>query len=93
MVRDKILVGELMRVDFNSKNIFEFLSLLKQLEEMRGKEHFQPITVEEWTTAVLRAKKRSASLIYSLQNYAIYKCALSSTRMTTVLVIYYNLII
>ena len=47
VVRDKILAGELTRSDCDSENVFEFLSLLKQPEEMRGKEHFQPIIVEE----------------------------------------------
>ena len=80
-------------MDCDSSNIYQFLSLLKQPEEMRERDHFQSITSEEWTTVVLRVKKRSASSIYSLRNYAIYKCTLSSTRMTNVLVAYYNLII
>ena len=65
-MRDRILAGELRRLDYNSSNVFEFLCLLKQPEEMRNKKYFQPITVEEQTIAVLRAKKRSASSIYSL---------------------------
>ena len=60
-VRNKILTGQLRRSDCDSSNVYQFLSLLKQPEEIRGRDHFQPITSEEQTTAVLRAKKRSAS--------------------------------
>ena len=49
--------------------------------------------IEEWQQAVKRAKKRSASSIYSKRSHAIYKCALNSLRLTLVLIRYLNIII
>ena len=48
---------------------------------------------DEWTKVVKSAKKRSASLIFSSRNYSIYKSTLGSTKMTSILIIYYNIII
>jgi len=39
-IRNKILTGQLRRSDCDSSNIYQFLRLLKQPEEMRGRDHF-----------------------------------------------------
>ena len=49
--------------------------------------------LEEWYEVVKQSKKRSASSIFSNQNYAIHKYALGSERMSIILINYYNLII
>ena len=46
-IRNKILIRQLRGSDCDSSNIYQFLSLLKQLEEIRGRDHFQPIISEE----------------------------------------------
>ena len=39
-IRDRILKGELMRHEYDSQSMYEFLQLLKQPELMQGKQHF-----------------------------------------------------
>jgi len=87
------LKGELKWEDCDSKDVYEFLSLLKQLKNIRYTNQFNTINIEEWRTMVKRSKKRSTLSIYSKQNYILYKYTLSSIRLTTLLVQYYNLII
>ena len=82
-----------MKHECDSQSIYEFLQLLKQPESIQGKQHFQPINIEEWKTVVGRVKKRSASLIHLLRSYIIHKCTHISIRMIMILVRCYNLII
>ena len=65
--RDKILDGRLREEDCDSKDVFEFLSLLKQPQERRSRSNrqYQEIMIEQWTKEVMRAKKRSASSLFS----------------------------
>ena len=92
-VRDRILNGELCREDCDFESVYEFLKLLKQPEMMKQNRRCEEITAEQWRRIVVRSKRRSASSIFSRRNYAAYKCALSSDRMTNVLVTYYNIIL
>ena len=90
---NKTLQEKLEREDCDDKDVFAFLSLLKQLEYQKLKEHFNPITEEEWKGIVKKAKKWSASSIYSRRTYSLHKCTLASNRITTVLVTHQNIII
>ena len=56
------------------------------------KPSFQPITAEDWIREVKRAKKKSASSIFSKRTYSVYKCAILSDRMTAVLIWFYNVL-
>jgi len=94
-IRDKILNGQLTREECDSKNVWEFLKLLKQpsgLTNLRQTRH-QNITIEDWYAKVSQAKKNSASSIFSKRTYAIYKCALGSNRMSEILTSFYNIIL
>ena len=51
------------------------------------------IIIDEWKETVNKAKKSSASSIFSQQICTIYKCALESKRMTNHLVSFYNILI
>jgi len=63
-IRNKILAGMLKAEDCDNNNIFKFLSLLKQVQ-LKDMTIYLLITVEEWRTAVKRAKKQSTSSIFS----------------------------
>jgi len=92
-VRDRILKGDLTREECDHENIFEFLKLLKQTSRIRRNRNNDEITAEQWIKVVKQSKRKSASSIFSRRNYAVYKCALTSERMTKVLVTYYNIIL
>ena len=40
-----------------------------------------------------KAKHKSASSVFSKRTYSIYKCALESTKMTNILVRFYNTVV
>jgi len=92
-VRDRILKGDLQRDECDYDNIYEFLKLLKQPPRIRRNRSNEEISEEQWKKVVKQSKRRSASSIFSRRNYAVYKCALTSDRMTRVLVTYYNIIL
>ena len=51
------------------------------------------MTKDEWVQVVKRSKKQSMSSIFSLQTYAMCKCALGSERMIVIFLIFHNIII
>ena len=83
-IRDKILDGRLWEEDYDDKEVFQFLSLLKQPTNRRNlsNREFKEVTQEQWTEEVKRAKKHSASSLFSKRTYSVYKCALESDRIT-----------
>ena len=91
--RDKILKRTLEWNDCTYEKTFNFLLLLKQLENFLDIIIYQPINTAEWIKVVKAAKKRSLSSIFSGRNYTMYKYTLESHHMTALLVNYYNLII
>ena len=52
-----------------------------------------PITEEEWVKTVKKAKRKSASSVFSKRNYSMYKCALESDKIVKILVIFYNVVV
>ena len=84
--------GNLEESKCDNLQVFEFLKLLKKPGFSRAEE-FTPITNNEWIRVVKSAKKQSVSSIFSSRTYSIYKCTLSSDRMTNILVNFYNIII
>ena len=92
-IRDKILKGKLKRVSCDNDDVFEFLTLLKKLGGYEQNSNgMDDITDEEWIRVVKKAKKKSASLIFSKRTYSVYKCALESSIMTRILVKFYNIV-
>jgi len=91
-VRNKILRGRLVESDCDNKDVFEFLKLLKNPTQC-NQPSFKPITEEEWIREVKRSKKRSSSSIFSKRTYSVYKCAILSARMTSILVWFYNILL
>ena len=92
-VKNRILKEQLRREDCNNEDMFEFLSLLEQPENWEQKNEFQLILEEEWVGSMKRAKKRSASSIFSKRTYALYKYVLTSERMARLLIKFYNTLI
>ena len=91
--RDAILDRNLDLLECDNKDVYKFLSLLKQPIHLRQQEkrNFQEVTQEQWIKEVKRAKKQSASSIFSKRTYSVYKCALDSSRMTFILVTLLNI--
>ena len=83
-VRNKILDGTLERSECDNEDVCHFLKLLKQPRHLRSQvnRQFKEVTQEQWVREVKRAKKRSASSIFSKRTYSVHKCALRSVRMT-----------
>jgi len=92
-IRNKILRGQLEREQCSSEEVWEFLRLLKTPTRQQERIRSDKITKEEWIEKVKKAKKTSASSIFSQRTYAIYKCALESERMSENLIKFYNIII
>ena len=85
--------SSLERNSCDSEQVYKFLKLLQQPEEMRNKPHFQKITLQEWMEVVKTSEKRSTSSIFSKWTYIVYKCALESSWLTNTLLGFYNIII
>ena len=51
------------------------------------------ITNEDWKSILRKSSRKSTSSIFSKRNYSMYKCTIESSRITTMLVDYYNIII
>ena len=91
--RDKILKGELEKCDCDYEEVFKFLSLLKQRGDLERTNEYDEISELEWSKVVRKAKKRSASSVFSNRTYSVYKCALDCEEMTKILIKFYNTII
>ena len=92
-MQDTILKGELSQEDCQSEELYQFLNLLKIKDDVITTDLYELINEEEQKNVVMKAKKRSASLIFSNRMYAVYKSALESIRIIQILVKYYNIII
>ena len=93
-IRNKILKGSLRREECNDDDVYEFMSLLKRKGGyVEGSNQMAAITEEEWIRTVKKAKKKSASSVFSKQIYSVYKCALGSQKMTSILVTFYNAVL
>ena len=85
-IRNRILQGELRRDKYSNDNIFEFLSLLKRNNSLiNNRLKFQLITKEEWRLAVTKVQRMSILSIFLNRNYSIYKCALGSENIISIL--------
>ena len=51
------------------------------------------ITEDEWIRVVKKVKRKSVSSMFSKRIYSIYKCALESTKITNILVRFYNTVV
>ena len=92
-MQDKLLRGDLLLEEWQSNKVYQFLSLLQTKDRELTTSCFEPINEEEWKNVALKAKKRSASSIFSNKTYVVYKFTLESTRMMKIIVKYYNIII
>ena len=93
-IRDKILNGTLQREECDDQDIYDFINLLKKRGEYsEGSNKMENIISDEWTKTVKKAKKRSASSVFSKRIYSVYKCALGSDKMTSILVTFYNAVL
>ena len=91
-VRSRIIKGEPCREECDSPVVFKFLQLLKSPTNQINIET-QLIFIDQQISVVKKAKKRSASLIFSQRNYAVYKCVIKSEKMNFILMKFYNTII
>ena len=89
-VREKILSGRLVEQECDNNNAYEFLRWLAVPNQRRNNTEFKPKSEECCIREVKRSKTRSASSIFSKRTYVVYKCTLQSSRMTTILVTFYN---
>ena len=92
-MQDKIINSELSESDCDSKDVLNFLKLLKISDQLEKPPNFRLITLEEQKFVVAKAKKRSTLSIFLYRNYAMYECMVRSERMNLILIQYYNLII
>ena len=91
---DKILDRTLRREECDNQNVYEFLTLLKKPGGYnRGSNTIVNISKDEWIRIVKKAKCKSVSSIFSKWNYSVYKCALESTKITKILVMFYNAVV
>ena len=56
----------------------------------KGSNNMEEITEDKWIRVVKKAKRKSASSMFSKRIYSVYKCALESTKMKIFLVRFYN---
>ena len=86
--------GSLRREECNDDDVYEFISLLKRKGGyVEGSNQMVAITEEEWIRTIKKAKKKSASSVFSKQTYSVYKCVLGSQKMTSILVTFYNAVL
>ena len=85
--------GKLEPNECDQNQVFQFLSLLQQPQNIRRQENrrYQEISQEQWIREVNRAKKQSVSSVFSNRTYSVYKCTLDSPRMTIILVMMLNI--
>ena len=89
-IRDKILRGELEVDEYDDSDIHSFLTLLKRQGVEDQNEMSSKISELEWESVVKKAKKKSASSIFSNRMYSVYKCALEGKVMTKIFVLFYS---
>jgi len=92
-VREKIIKGELNENECDYKEVYAFLELLKRGSSSAIRINTEEISEVEWKKVVTKAKRKSASSIFSQRTYSIYKCALDCDEMTRILLKFYNTII
>lgn len=88
----RILFGTIIRNDFDDDDVFELFTLFKADAKYLIVEH-KTIIVEEWKIVVRKTKRKSMSSIFSNRSYQVYKCALHSDCLTSLLVNFINLTI
>ena len=90
-IRDKILNGTIERSECDHQDVFDFIQLMKKQGDFEvNSNRMTNITEDEWMKTVKKAKKRSASSVFSKRTYSVYKCALGSQYMTEILITFYN---
>ena len=92
-IRNKILNGTLRREECDDERVFKFLKLLKQDGRREYQRQRRQICEHDLIKVVKKSKRSSASSIFSKRIYAVYKCAIESERMTSILVRFYNLLL
>ena len=74
--------------------MYEFLMLLQRNNGISyPTKIYEPITKDEWMMVVKKVKRKSTSSIFTKRNYSLYKCAIGSERLTSILIKFYNAII
>ena len=79
--------------DCDDRDVHSFLTLLKNHREEEQSGNSSEISEIEWERVVKKAKRKSASSIFSNRTYSVYKCALESKIMTKILVLFYSTLI
>ena len=83
----------LRREECNNDDVYEFMQLLKKLGGYeRESNRMAEIIENEWTRVVKKVKRKSILFVFLKRNYSIYKCALESTKMISILVRFYNMV-
>ena len=103
--RDKILNSDMNIDDCDNQNACESLKSIKQsnhqhgrntsaqVDELHQEDRKDKTNIEDLTTVIKKAKRRSSSYIFSKRYYSVYKCAVESERMMQILLRFYNVII
>ena len=91
-IRDKVVNGNIRKNECDSKEMYEFLKILRKPNEGLEK---RPDKISEgmFVKAVKASKKQSASSIFSRRTYAVYKCAILHKKMLAILLLFYNMIL
>jgi hypothetical protein len=92
-IRNKIINGTLERSECDDERVYKFLKLLKRSSSKQYNQNQREINIQDWIRVVKSSKRKSASSIFSKRTYAVYKCALGSDRMTSILVRFYNILV
>jgi len=88
------LNGTLQREECDNQDVYDFIKLLKKRGEYREESNkMANITGDKWRKTVKKVKKRSASSVFSKRTYSVYKCALGSNKITSILVTFYNAVL
>ena len=90
--RDNAMKEELNREECDNEEVRQFLMLLKRPKGLMP-DNKNEIQLNEWKQVVRRATKRVTSPMFSMRDYFVYKCALESDRVVTVLVKVHNIFI
>jgi len=93
-IRDKILRETVKREECDDDDVYDFIQLLKKRGRfVVGSNKMAALTEEEWISTVKKSKRRSTSSVFSKRTYSVYKCTLSSHKMTIILVTFYNAVL
>ena len=77
-VRNKILLGCLKRDEHDLKEVYNFLKILKSHSQIDQSPEYNPITVNEQTAVVKKAKRISILSVFLKEMYTAYKYLLES---------------